>query len=92
MPERTCIGCRKVLSKEPLVRLAVGAGAALVVDRDKRLGGRGVYLCNERECFDMVVRKGRDLFARGFKRRVEIGDRERLWSAFLDVAGKKLSC
>ncbi|MFQ5328917.1 MAG: YlxR family protein [Thermodesulfobacteriota bacterium] len=92
MPERTCIGCRKVLSKEQLVRLAADVGAELVVDKRQRLGGRGVYICNERECFDRVVQKGREGLARGFRYRVEIGDREKLWSDFLDVTSKKLSC
>ncbi|NOS35604.1 MAG: DUF448 domain-containing protein [Deltaproteobacteria bacterium] len=38
MPERTCIGCRKVFDKERLVRLTVDGHAGLVVDKRKTMG------------------------------------------------------
>jgi hypothetical protein len=91
MPERTCIGCRKVFDKERLVRLAVGGHAELVVDKRKTVVGRGGYLCKQRECFDKLLRKGRGGLAGGFRCRVEIGDRERLWRDILEITDDKPS-
>ncbi len=91
MPERTCIGCRKVFDKERLVRLAIGGHSELVVDKRNAMGGRGGYICKERECFDKWLRKGRGGLAVGFRCCVEIGDRERFWREILEITGDKPS-
>ncbi|NOS35605.1 MAG: hypothetical protein GQ522_03100 [Deltaproteobacteria bacterium] len=49
-------------------------------------------MCKERECFDKVVRRGREVLAGGFRCRVEISDRERLWSDFVEIAGENSPC
>ncbi len=43
-PQRTCIGCRTVVAKAGLLRLAWQDGVGVVVDTAQRLGGRGCYL------------------------------------------------
>ena len=45
MPDRTCLGCRSVLDKSSLVRLARGKDGLLEMDESGKLGGRGAYIC-----------------------------------------------
>ncbi|MFQ5586449.1 MAG: YlxR family protein [Thermodesulfobacteriota bacterium] len=87
MPERTCIGCRKVLRKERLVRLVVDGHGCLAVGRRGAMDGRGGYLCPRRSCLDAALRKGRGFLARVFKRNVEIMDGERLWKDVIEAIG-----
>ena len=51
IPQRTCVGCRKVLAKRDLLRL-VRTPAGIVIDPTGKLSGRGVYLHNLRSCWD----------------------------------------
>jgi len=63
-----CAGCRKRRPKAELVRLALDSAGRLVVDREKILGGRGVYVCPCEECLNLAVkRKG---IIRGFRGRL----------------------
>jgi uncharacterized protein len=45
VPQRTCVGCRRVRSKPELVRLALGNGGQVTLDIPNQLPGRGAYLC-----------------------------------------------
>ncbi len=45
MPQRTCVGCRRVRAKPELVRLALGNRGQVTLDVSNRLPGRGAYLC-----------------------------------------------
>ncbi|WP_022854973.1 YlxR family protein [Thermodesulfobacterium thermophilum] len=49
IPERTCAFCKKKAPKFELFRF-VNKGGALVFDPEKKLQGRGAYLC--KECFE----------------------------------------
>jgi uncharacterized protein len=51
IPQRTCVGCRKVLAKRELLRL-VRTPNGVVVDPSGKLSGRGVYLHNLRSCWE----------------------------------------
>ncbi len=74
MPERTCLGCRRVLEKSRLIRFAV-VEAMLTPDTEGRLGGRGVYLCPQRSCLKEAYRK-KGSFGRAFKSEVSLPDME----------------
>ncbi len=74
MPERTCLGCRKVREKSRLIRFAV-VEIMLTPDIEGRLGGRGVYLCPQRSCLEEAYRK-KGSFRRAFKREVSLPDME----------------
>ena len=70
MPERTCIGCRKVLSIESesdLVRIVVEDGRA-VVDVDRRRPGRGAWVHKAKSCVQNAARGG---LAKSFRRAVD---------------------
>jgi predicted RNA-binding protein YlxR (DUF448 family) len=64
VPERTCVGCRKVADKRELVRIVMtNEGAA--VDVNGKMPGRGVYVCRTRECLEAALKK--NAIARGLK-------------------------
>jgi predicted RNA-binding protein YlxR (DUF448 family) len=56
-PVRQCAGCGRRRPQRELVRIGLVAGE-LVIDRDRRLGGRGVYLCPDRRCTAQARRRG----------------------------------
>jgi predicted RNA-binding protein YlxR (DUF448 family) len=45
LPQRTCVGCRRVRSKPELIRLALGSNGQVTLDTRNQLPGRGAYLC-----------------------------------------------
>ncbi len=51
IPQRTCVGCRTVLSKRSLVRL-VRRPEGVQLDPTGKLAGRGAYLHNRRSCWE----------------------------------------
>ena len=57
VPIRTCVGCRKKVPKDCLLRI-VFADAVAVVDEQKRMPGRGAYLCRQERCFLRAEKSG----------------------------------
>jgi predicted RNA-binding protein YlxR (DUF448 family) len=51
IPQRTCVGCRKVLPKRALLRL-VRRPEGVRMDPTGKLAGRGAYLHNVRACWE----------------------------------------
>jgi uncharacterized protein len=45
VPQRSCVGCRRVRSRPELVRLALGSRGQVTLDVRNQLPGRGAYLC-----------------------------------------------
>jgi predicted RNA-binding protein YlxR (DUF448 family) len=66
-PQRSCIGCRKVLDQAMLVRYVLSPQGEIVVDYGRKLPGRGVYTCIERSCIEGAVKRRQ--FDRAFKGR-----------------------
>lgn len=72
-PQRTCIGCRRILTKRELNRVVRTADGRVVVDPTGKVPGRGAYVCNNRQCWlDALARKQ---FERALK--VELSDHDR---------------
>lgn len=66
--QRTCIGCKAIDQPDRLVRLTVqteAAGAVVVVDYRRTLGGRGAWLHPTHECVGKAQQ--RRAFDRAFK-------------------------
>ena len=57
VPQRTCVGCHRVLPKRQLVRL-VRTPEGVRVDLTGRLPGRGAYLHDRRSCWEHALNKG----------------------------------
>ena len=50
VPQRTCVGCRQVLSKRQLTRVVRGS-EGVVIDLSGKLPGRGAYLHDQKSCW-----------------------------------------
>jgi len=85
VPMRGCAACRARLPIAELVRFAHD-GEGVVVDLDRRLGGRGVNVGPARRCLQQAIKRG--AFQRGFRRPVPAesvrGLNDALGRAFLD--------
>ena len=55
-PERTCIGCKKVLHKEDVVRI-IAAPDGLIIDYREKVNGRAAYVCPKPECINRALTK-----------------------------------
>ena len=49
-PERTCIVCRKKGTKNEFVKVVKNKLGEFAIEKDKRLDGRGAYICKSPEC------------------------------------------
>ncbi|MSQ27082.1 MAG: YlxR family protein [Dehalococcoidia bacterium] len=59
VPQRTCVGCRKVLAKRALVRIVRTPGGPVVADPTSRQAGRGAYVHLVSACWQEGLKKGR---------------------------------
>jgi len=55
IPQRTCVGCREVLSKRSLIRI-VRTPEGVKVDPSGKLIGRGAYLHDRKTCWELALR------------------------------------
>lgn len=55
VPQRTCVGCREVLSKRTMIRI-VRTAEGVQVDPTGKLAGRGAYLHDRRECWEQGLK------------------------------------
>lgn len=59
LPQRTCLGCRRVGEKKGLIRLVRAESGSVEVDSSGGKAGRGAYMCPRRACWDLALRKNR---------------------------------
>ena len=59
VPQRTCLACRKVKSKQELVRLVRVTDGRIEVDPGGKKTGRGAYLCGLPGCWEIGLKSGR---------------------------------
>ncbi len=55
VPQRTCIGCRTVLSKRELIRI-VRTEQGVLVDASGKAAGRGAYVHAMRSCWEQAIK------------------------------------
>lgn len=55
IPQRTCVGCRMVLTKRSLIRI-VRTEEGVRVDPSGKAAGRGAYLHNARSCWEKALK------------------------------------
>ena len=68
VPIRTCISCGSKRSKYELIRLIVDKEGVVRRDDKGRLGGRGAYVCPEKECIKKIISRPQ-LLSRALKRK-----------------------
>jgi uncharacterized protein len=56
IPQRTCVICRRVLSKRELTRVVRTPNAGVQIDPTGKLAGRGAYLCSTPSCWEWAAR------------------------------------
>lgn len=54
VPQRTCVGCRKVLPKKSLIRIVNGPDG-VKIDSTGKAPGRGAYLHNVQSCWKKAI-------------------------------------
>ncbi len=74
IPQRTCVGCREVIAKRALIRLA-RRPEGVQVDLTGKLAGRGAYLHDRRSCWENGLKGA---LARALKTQLTTEDIERL--------------
>jgi uncharacterized protein len=74
VPQRTCVGCREVLSKRSLIRI-VHQPEAVVIDTTGKLAGRGAYLHDKRSCWERGLKGA---LAHALKTELTMQDRQTL--------------
>ena len=74
VPQRTCVGCREVLSKRLLIRI-VRTPEGIIVDPTGKLAGRGAYLHNQKVCWEYGLSGS---LAKALRTDITAEDRERL--------------
>ncbi|HOT93516.1 MAG TPA: YlxR family protein [Anaerolineae bacterium] len=58
IPERTCVACRMQRAKRELVRIVHLTEGGVVVDETGKQKGRGAYLCRQRTCWALALKRG----------------------------------
>ncbi len=58
IPQRTCVGCRRVSPKRALVRIVRLPAGGVEVDPTGKKGGRGAYLCADQTCWEAALERG----------------------------------
>jgi len=59
LPQRTCIACHQVKEKKALIRLVRADNGTAEVDISGKKPGRGAYLCPNKVCWELVLKKNR---------------------------------
>lgn len=84
-PERTCVACRRRRPKAELVRLAA-TPEGVAVDRERRLPGRGAYVCPGAGCIDAAGERG----GRVLRRALRAGDERQIVEALAAVRSAEM--
>ncbi len=59
LPQRTCIACRQIREKKALIRLVHASNEAVEIDISGKKPGRGAYLCPNKACWEIALKKKR---------------------------------
>ena len=57
IPMRRCVGCMESKPKKELIRIVCTKEGELSIDRIGKAMGRGVYLCDNPECFKKAEKR-----------------------------------
>ncbi|OJV64652.1 MAG: nucleic acid-binding protein [Clostridiales bacterium 38-18] len=57
IPMRKCIACGAQKPKKELIRVVKNNENEVSVDFTGKANGRGAYICNDKACFDLAIKK-----------------------------------
>lgn len=66
--ERRCVACRQAKQQMEMIRIAK-VGGKFIVDINNKLGGRGAYVCADKNCIQLTIKK--HLLNRSFKSNID---------------------
>ena len=55
IPQRTCVVCRRTLSKRTLNRIVRSPDGNVMYDPTGKAPGRGAYLCDDPDCWEKAI-------------------------------------
>lgn len=55
--QRTCIGCNSKKYKYELLRIVKDKNGNINIDENKNMQGRGAYICKNKECIEIAIKK-----------------------------------
>lgn len=55
-PLRMCVACRQLKEKKDLIRIVKNGDGTLKIDETFRAGGRGAYLCKNKDCLKKCIK------------------------------------
>jgi predicted RNA-binding protein YlxR (DUF448 family) len=58
VPARSCVACHTIRPKRQLIRIVRTIDGQVVVDPTGKKSGRGAYLCAQRSCWDLGLKRG----------------------------------
>ena len=79
-PERTCVVCRTKGDKSLFVKVVLNKNGEAMIERDKKLDGRGAYVCKNENCAKIC--KSKKSLNRVFKRNISEDVYEELLNEF----------
>jgi predicted RNA-binding protein YlxR (DUF448 family) len=56
IPMRMCVGCNEKKPKKELIRVVKNNLNEVFIDNTGKKSGRGAYLCNDSECFNIAFK------------------------------------
>ncbi|MBI4267212.1 MAG: YlxR family protein [Chloroflexi bacterium] len=59
IPQRTCLACHKLETKQKLIRLVRLSDGTVEVDTNGKKNGRGAYLCPAKQCWETGLKGNR---------------------------------
>ncbi|MBE5741350.1 MAG: YlxR family protein [Clostridiales bacterium] len=73
--DRRCVACHETKQQKDLLRVTRIDGM-ITIDSEQKLGGRGAYICKDRKCIELTIKK--HLLNRAFKSNLEHSIYEKL--------------
>ena len=73
--ERKCVACKNSKQQHEMLRIA-RINQEYVLDENNKLGGRGAYVCKDKKCMDLTIKK--KLLNRAFKSNLDASIYEKL--------------
>ena len=59
IPQRTCMGCFKKTDKNELIRIVKNKQEDIFIDKTGKAEGRGIYICNNVECLEKLIKSNK---------------------------------
>ena len=73
--ERRCVACRESKQQQDMIRVCK-INDTMQIDTQNKLGGRGAYVCKNKDCIELTIKKR--LFNRSFKSNLDVQIYEKL--------------